>query len=409
MQPIGGQGWQIHGDEEGPTIRVAAMRPLKPRRHTGQGAEIRTNIPQEGNACGCRGKGRPVFWTRRDGDVSESRLFEQSDLSKKQGLSFDLDPGLVATHSGGSTSGENHASKLFGGDRHVAQEFPVEPTLSLSDAKEPIACLRKRGSERCSLPRGRGTGFPPRMSQLENQVAVVTGAGRGIGRAIALRFAQAGADVVVVSRTVENSEKTAAEIRASGRKAWALAVDVSDPAAIAAAAETLLAQAGRVDILVNNAGVTKDGLLMRMSESDWDTVLNTNLRGAFLFTKALTRTFLKQRSGRIINLASVIGLIGNAGQANYAASKAGLIGFTKSVAKEFGSRGVTCNAIAPGFIETDMTAALNEAQKEAILKQIPLGSLGQASDIAEAALYLAGPGGRYVTGQVLTVDGGMVM
>ena len=264
-------------------------------------------------------------------------------------------------------------------------------------------------SERSSLLRGRETGFAPRMSQLENQVAVVTGAGRGIGRAIALRFAQAGADVVVVSRTVENSEKTAAEIRALGRKAWALAVDVSDPAAIATAAETVLQQAGRVDILVNNAGVTKDGLLMRMSESDWDTVLNTNLRGAFLFTKALTRTFLKQRSGRIINLASVIGLIGNAGQANYAASKAGLIGFTKSVAKEFGSRGVTCNAIAPGFIETDMTAALNEAQKEAILKQIPLGSLGQASDIAEAALYLAGPGGRYITGQVLTVDGGMVM
>jgi 3-oxoacyl-[acyl-carrier protein] reductase len=242
------------------------------------------------------------------------------------------------------------------------------------------------------------------MSQLENQVAVVTGAGRGIGRAIALRFAQAGADVVVVSRTAENSEKTASEIRALGRKAWALAVDVSDADAIAAAAETLLEQAGRVDILVNNAGVTKDGLLMRMSQSDWDTVLNTNLRGAFLFTKALTRTFLKQRSGRIINLASVIGLIGNAGQANYAASKAGLIGFTKSVAKEFGSRGVTCNAI-----ETDMTSALNEAQKEAILGQIPLGSLGQASDIAEAALYLAGPGGRYITGQVLTVDGGMVM
>ena len=247
------------------------------------------------------------------------------------------------------------------------------------------------------------------MSQLEHQVAVVTGAGRGIGRAIALRFAEAGADVVVVSRTVENSEKTAAEIRALGRKAWALAVDVSDPAAIATAAETLLAQAGRVDILVNNAGVTKDGLLMRMSESDWDTVLDTNLRGAFLFTKALTRAFLKQRSGRIINLASVIGLIGNAGQCNYAASKAGLIGFTKSVAKEFGSRGVTCNAIAPGFIATDMTAGLDDKLKESLLTQIPLGTLGQPEDIAHAAVYLAGPGGRYVTGQVLTVDGGMVM
>ncbi len=247
------------------------------------------------------------------------------------------------------------------------------------------------------------------MSTLANQIAVVTGAGRGIGRAIALKFAAAGADVVCVSRTAENSEKTAAEVLALGRRAWAFAVDVSDPAAIAAAAEKILAGTGRVDVLVNNAGVTKDGLLMRMSEADWDTVLDTNLRGAFLFTKAFTRTFLKQRSGRIINLASVIGLVGNAGQCNYAASKAGLIGFTKSVAKEFGSRGVTCNAIAPGFIATDMTAALDDKLKEALLKQIPLGALGEPDDIAEAALYLAGPGGRYVTGQVLTVDGGMVM
>ncbi len=247
------------------------------------------------------------------------------------------------------------------------------------------------------------------MSTLANQIAVVTGAGRGIGRAIALKFAAAGADVVCVSRTAENSEKAVAEVRALGRRAWAFAVDVSDPAAIAAAAEKILAETGRVDVLVNNAGVTKDGLLMRMSEADWDTVLDTNLRGAFLFTKAFTRTFLKQRSGRIINLASVIGLIGNAGQCNYAASKAGLIGFTKSVAKEFGSRGVTCNAIAPGFIATDMTAALDDKLKEALLEQIPLGSLGEPDDIAEAALYLAGPGGRYVTGQVLTVDGGMVM
>ena len=247
------------------------------------------------------------------------------------------------------------------------------------------------------------------MSTLAQQIAVVTGAGRGIGRAIALKFAAAGADVVCVSRTAEHSEKVAAEVRALGRRAWAFAVDVSDPAAVAAAAEKILAEAGKVDVLVNNAGVTKDGLLMRMSEADWDTVLNTNLRGAFLFTKAFTRAFLKQRSGRIINLASVIGLIGNAGQCNYAASKAGLIGLTKSVAKEFGSRGVTCNAIAPGFIETDMTAVLDEKLKEGLLKQIPLGRFGQGEDIAEAALYLAGPGGRYVTGQVLTVDGGMVM
>lgn len=247
------------------------------------------------------------------------------------------------------------------------------------------------------------------MSELQGQVAVVTGAGRGIGRAIALRYAAAGADVVCVSRTVENSEKVAAEVRALGRRAWAVAVDVADPAQIAAAGEKILSETGRVDVLVNNAGVTRDGLVMRMAEADWDVVLNTNLRGAFLFTKAFTRVLLKQRSGRIINIASVIGLMGNAGQANYAASKAGLIGFTKSVARELGSRGVTCNAIAPGFIETDMTAVLTEELRGGLLKQIPLGGFGRAEDIAEAALYLAGPGGRYVTGQVLVVDGGMVM
>jgi len=214
---------------------------------------------------------------------------------------------------------------------------------------------------------------------------------------------------VCVSRTVENSEKVAGEIRAMGRKAWAVAVDVSDSSAVAAAAEKILADSGRVDILVNNAGVTRDGLLMRMSDADWDAVLNTNLKGAFLFTKAFTRAFAKQRCGRIINLASVIGLIGNAGQANYAASKAGLIGFTQSVARELAGRGVTCNAIAPGFIETDMTAVLADEMKTELLKKIPLGSFGQAEDIAGAALYLASPAARYVTGQVLTVDGGMVM
>jgi 3-oxoacyl-[acyl-carrier protein] reductase len=247
------------------------------------------------------------------------------------------------------------------------------------------------------------------MSQLTNQIAVVTGAGRGIGRAIALKFAAEGADIVVVSRTAENSEKVAAEIRALGRKAWAFAVDVADAAAVTAAAEKILAEAGKVDILVNNAGVTRDGLLMRMSDADWDTVLDTNLKGAFLVTKAFTRAFIKQRSGRIINITSVIGLIGNAGQCNYAASKAGLIGFTQSAAKELASRGITVNAIAPGFIETDMTAELKPEMKEALLKQIPLGCLGQADDIAGAALYLASPAARYVTGQVLTVDGGMVM
>jgi 3-oxoacyl-[acyl-carrier protein] reductase len=247
------------------------------------------------------------------------------------------------------------------------------------------------------------------MSQLANQIAVVTGAGRGIGRAIALKFAVAGADVACVSRTAENSEKVAGEIRALGRKAWAHAVDVADAAAVSAAAEKILAGAGRVDILVNNAGVTRDGLLMRMSDADWDTVLDTNLKGAFLVTKAFSRAMIKQRAGRIINISSVIGLIGNAGQCNYAASKAGLIGFTQSVARELASRGVTVNAIAPGFIETDMTTGLKEEMRAALLKQIPLGCLGSVDDIAGAALFLAGPAARYITGQVLTVDGGMVM
>ncbi|MEO6033727.1 MAG: 3-oxoacyl-[acyl-carrier-protein] reductase [Verrucomicrobiota bacterium] len=247
------------------------------------------------------------------------------------------------------------------------------------------------------------------MSQLANQIAVVTGAGRGIGRAIALKFAAEGADVVCVSRTEGNSEKVAGEIRSLGRKSWAYAVDVADSLAVAGTVEKILNEAGRVDILVNNAGVTRDGLLMRMAEADWDAVLNTNLRGAFSFTKGFTRGFLKQRSGRIINVASVIGLIGNAGQCNYSASKAGLIGFTKSIARELGSRGITANALAPGFIETDMTASLTAEVRAELLKKIPLGSLGQAEDIAAAALFLAGPSARYITGQVLTVDGGMVM
>lgn len=247
------------------------------------------------------------------------------------------------------------------------------------------------------------------MNQLAQQIAVVTGAGRGIGRAIACRFATAGADVVCVSRTLENAEKAAEEIRGLGRRAWAFAVDVAQPDAVTSAGEAILAAAGSVNILVNNAGVTRDGLLMRMSDADWDGVIQTNLRGAFLMTRAFTRSFLKQRSGRIINISSVIGVMGNAGQCNYAASKAGLIGFTKSVARELGSRGITCNAIAPGFIETDMTAAMDAKSREALVGQIPLLTLGRPDDVAEAALYLAGPSGRYVTGLVLTVDGGLSM
>ena len=247
------------------------------------------------------------------------------------------------------------------------------------------------------------------MSLLANQTAIVTGAGRGIGRAIALQFAAAGADVVCVSRTQENSEKTAAEVRAAGRKAWALAIDVADATAVETGAAKILQDAGRVDILVNNAGVTRDNLLMRMSEADWDAVLDTNLKGAFLFTKAMIRSFIKQRAGRIINISSVIGLIGNAGQANYAASKAGLIGLTKSIAREVASRGITVNAIAPGFIETDMTAGLSEDVKQSVLKTIPLNCYGQADDIANAAVFFASPAARYITGQVLPVDGGLAM
>jgi 3-oxoacyl-[acyl-carrier protein] reductase len=247
------------------------------------------------------------------------------------------------------------------------------------------------------------------MSQLKQKVAVVTGAGRGIGRAIALKFAEEGAKVVCVSRSQENSDKVANEVREKGTQAWSYAVDVSNAVAVAEVCEKILGEAGRVDILVNNAGITRDGLIMRMSDEDWDVVLNTNLRGAFAFTKGFSRAFAKQRAGRIINVASVIGLTGNAGQANYAASKAGLIGLTKSVAKELASRGITVNAIAPGFIETDMTAVLTEEVKKGVLGAVPMKTFGEPEDIAHAALFLASEGAKYITGQVLTVDGGMVM
>jgi 3-oxoacyl-[acyl-carrier protein] reductase len=247
------------------------------------------------------------------------------------------------------------------------------------------------------------------MKQLENQIAVVTGAGRGIGRAIALKFAAQGADIAAVDLKTDFVQETVGEVRKLGRKAWAVAANVSEAASVEAAAEQILKEAGHVDILVNNAGITKDGLVMRMSEADWDAVLDINLKGTFLFTKAFSRTLLKQKSGRIVNIASVIGLIGNAGQCNYAASKAGVIGLTKSCAREFASRGITVNAIAPGFIQTAMTDKLSQEQKDAITKQIPLACLGQAEDVAEAVLFFASPAARYVTGQVLAVDGGMVM
>lgn len=246
--------------------------------------------------------------------------------------------------------------------------------------------------------------------RFENQVAVVTGSGRGIGHAIAVRLAKEGARVASVSRTEANAQKTADEINATrADAAKAYAVDVADQAAVQKAAAQIFEDFGRVDILVNNAGVTRDGLSMRMSMEDWDTVLNTNLKGAFNFIQAVMRPMIKQRSGRIINISSIAGLTGNAGQANYSASKAGLIGLTKTLARELASRGITVNAVAPGLIETDMTTVLSEEIRQAILQKVPLGKLGEPDDIAGAVAYLASPEAKYITGQVLTVDGGMVM
>lgn len=246
--------------------------------------------------------------------------------------------------------------------------------------------------------------------RFENQVAIVTGAGRGIGHAIAVRLASEGARVACVSRTEENAKRTSDEINAARADAAKFyAVDVSDHESVQPIGARILEEFGRVDILVNNAGVTRDGLSMRMSVADWDTVLNTNLRGAFNFVQSVLRSMIKQRSGRIINISSVIGLIGNAGQTNYAASKAGLIGFTKSLARELASRGITVNAVAPGFIVTDMTGSLSDEIQKKIIGQIPLGRVGEPADIASSVAFLASAEAAYITGQVLCVDGGMVM
>jgi 3-oxoacyl-[acyl-carrier protein] reductase len=243
-----------------------------------------------------------------------------------------------------------------------------------------------------------------------NQVAIVTGAGRGIGHAIALRLADEGARVAVVSRTEPNAERTAEEINARHMGlAKAYAVDVADHKAVKELAEKILTDFSRIDILVNNAGLTRDGLSMRMSESDWDIVLDTNLKGAFNFIQAVERPMMKQRSGRIINIASVAGLTGNPGQANYAASKAGLLGLTKTIARELASRGITCNAVAPGFIATDMTDVLSQEIKDHVVKNIPMARFGEPTDIASAVAFLASAEAKYITGQCLTVDGGMVM
>ncbi len=247
------------------------------------------------------------------------------------------------------------------------------------------------------------------MGNLNDKIALVTGAGRGIGQAIALKLAANGADVAVVDLKPEFCTETCDKVRALGRRAWAYGADVSKAASVEETVAKVLADCGKVDILVNNAGITKDTLLMRMSEADWDMVLDINLKGTFLFTKALARDFVRQRSGRIVNIASVIGLVGNAGQCNYGASKAGVIGLTKSVARELASRSVTCNAVAPGFIETKMTAALGEEIRQKLMTQIPLRRLGSPEDVANAVHFLASDQAAYITGQVLTVDGGMVM
>ena len=244
---------------------------------------------------------------------------------------------------------------------------------------------------------------------LQGKVALVTGASRGIGRAIALRLAREGANVGINYRTSrEEAESVAESVQEMGVEAKLLHADVSRPDQVQAMFDALDAWGG-VDILVNNAGLTRDGLLMRMSDDDWDEVMNVNLRGAFLCCRAATRPMVRKRWGRIISLSSVVALAGNPGQANYAASKAGVIGFTKSVARELAPRGVRCNAIAPGFIRTDMTDALTEDQIGALQRQIPLARLGEPNDIAGVALFLVSPAACYITGQVLAVDGGMVM
>ena len=248
------------------------------------------------------------------------------------------------------------------------------------------------------------------MNRFENQIAVVTGAGRGIGEAIAKRLASEGAKVACVSRSESNSAKVAEAINAVyPGAARAYAVDVADKKAVEEVSAKIFADFGKVDILVNNAGITRDGLAMRMSEEDWDAVIDTNLKGAFNFIQAVMRPMIKQRSGRIVNIASVAGLMGNAGQANYAASKAGLIGLSKTLARELAGRGITVNSIAPGFIKTDMTEVLPEAIKTAVLSQIPLGRFGEPEDIAAAVAFLSSAEAKFVTGQTLTVDGGMVM
>lgn len=245
--------------------------------------------------------------------------------------------------------------------------------------------------------------------KLKGKIAIVTGAGRGIGRAIALKLAGEGADIVVGDYVLEGAESVAEEIKALGRRAIAVQGSVASLSDAEALAQRALDEFGKIDILVNNAGITRDALILRMSEEQWDAVIDTNLKGTFNCTKAVAKTMLKQRSGKIVNMASVMGLIGNQGQANYSASKAGVIALTKTTARELGSRGVNVNAIAPGFIQTAMTDELSDDVRKNIAERIPLNCLGTPEDVAKLALFLCAEDSDYITGQVINVDGGMVM
>ena len=245
--------------------------------------------------------------------------------------------------------------------------------------------------------------------RLKDKVALITGGARGIGRSIALAFAQEGADIVVADVNIEEAKKTALDIEQLGRRSLALEMDVTDFAKGEGAVNKILDKFTKVDILINNAGITKDNLLLRMSQAEWDAVLNVNLKGAFNCIKAVSLPMIKQRSGKIINIASIIGIIGNPGQANYSASKAGIIALTKTAAKELASRNINVNAIAPGFIQTEMTARLSEELKQKMKEAIPLNKFGSPEDVAAVCVFLASEDSRYITGQTIVVDGGMVM
>ncbi|OCA89657.1 3-oxoacyl-[acyl-carrier-protein] reductase [Pradoshia sp. D12] len=248
------------------------------------------------------------------------------------------------------------------------------------------------------------------MGKLDGKIALVTGASRGIGRAIAIALAKEGASVAVnYAGNSEKAENVVKEITEIGREAISIQGDVTNAESVTDMVKIVTEKFGKIDILINNAGITRDNLLIRMKEDDWDSVINTNLKGVFLCTKAVSRQMMKQRQGRIINISSVVGVSGNAGQANYVAAKSGVIGLTKTSAKELATRGITVNAIAPGFIETDMTNALTENVGEQMLKQIPLGRFGKPEDVAKTAVFLAAEDSGYITGQTIHVDGGMVM